>query len=198
MGLGVLRKVAHAFGQRAFPHRLAWVLDLPIRRLILSPERLAERLHLTPSLRVLELGPGSGYFSVEVARRIPQGHLELLDLQPEMLEKVWRKIEAAGLRNVGYTQGDACDLAFPDDQFDVVFMVAVLGEVDDPRECLRSIHRILRGDGLLSITEQRPDPDFSPLPCVRSLTKAHGFEFVESFGRSWAYTANFRKPGGVG
>ena len=46
----------------------------------------------------------------ESARRIPQGHLELFDLQKEMLEKARRKIESAELHNVGFTQGDAVDL----------------------------------------------------------------------------------------
>jgi len=53
--------------------------------------------------RVLEIGPGTaGYFSAEVARRIPWGSLELSELQREMPEKVRHRIEAARLRNVGF------------------------------------------------------------------------------------------------
>ena len=66
-----------------------------MQRLILSPKKLADRLHLKEDFNVLEIDPGSGYFSVEVARCIPQGHLELFDLQKEMLEKARHKIEAA-------------------------------------------------------------------------------------------------------
>jgi ubiquinone/menaquinone biosynthesis C-methylase UbiE len=174
-----------------FPHQLAWFLDLRVRRLILAPQQLANRLHLEPTSRVLEVGPGSGYFTAEVAERIPQGHLEVLDLQPEMLEKTKRKLDAAGLHNVGYGQGDACNLPFADGEFDVVFFVALLGEVPDRSACINSVHKVLRSGGLLSITEHQPDPDFTPLSAVRALTEASGFQFVESFGRSWAYTANF-------
>ena len=186
------------FRRGVYPHQLAFALDSPLRRLILSPEELARRLHLAEDARVLEIGPGPGYFSLEVARRLPQGRLELLDLQMAMLEKVRRKLEAADLHNAGFAQGDATQLPFRQGEFDVVFLVAVLGEVPDPAACLRDIHRVLRPGGLLSVTEQPGDPDFQPLPVVRSLAEAQGFAFVERFGRYRNYTANFSKPAEAG
>ncbi len=123
-----------------------------------------------------------------------QGDLELFDLQQEMLEKARRKLEAAGLHNVGFTLGDAINLPFGENEFDVVFLVAVLGEVSDPEACLQGIYKILRPSGLLSITEQPGDPDFLPLPVVRSLAEKQGFEFVKNYGKKKNYTANFRKP----
>ncbi|NOZ28553.1 MAG: class I SAM-dependent methyltransferase [Chloroflexi bacterium] len=183
------------FGRGTYPHQLSFVLGSALRRLVLSPGELAGRLHLDATSRVLEVGPGPGYFSVEVARRIPQGRLELIDLQREMLEKARRRLQAAGACNAGFTQGDARTLPFAGMTFDVAFLVAVLGEVPDPAACLRGIHRVLRPGGLLSITEQPGDPDALPLPTVRGLAERAGFEFVESFGRGKNYTANFRKPG---
>jgi ubiquinone/menaquinone biosynthesis C-methylase UbiE len=186
----------HLTGHRPdFPHQMSPILELPARRLLITPSSLADRLHLEPSSRVLEVGCGSGVFSVEVARRVPQGHLELFDLQVEMLEKARRKIEAAHLEGVvGYTQGDARALPFPEASFDVAFLVAVLGEVPEPEPCLAGLHRILRPGGLLSITEHLPDPDFSRLPRLRSLVEGEGFAFSEQFGRPWSYTANFVRP----
>ena len=161
-------------------------------------EELVDRLHLSETARVLEVGPGPGYFSVEIARRLPHGHLELFDLQKEMLEKTHRRLATAGLRNVGFTQGDACNLPYSENQFDVVFLVAVLGETPHPAACLQGIYRALRPGGLLSITEQPGDPDFVPLPTVRALAEPQRFELVESYGRGKNYSANFRKPeGGV-
>ncbi len=189
---GIMRRF---LGKGVCPYQLSFILDSPFRRLILSPQKLADRLHLREDSKVLEIGPGAGYFSVEVARRIPQGHLELLDLQQEMLEKAHRKLEAAGLHNVGFTQGDAINPPFDENEFDVVFLVAVLGEILAPEACLQGIYKILRPSGLLSITEQPGDPDFLPLPVVRSLAEKQGFEFVESYGRRKNYTVNFRKPG---
>ena len=182
--------------QPFFPHQWSFILELSARRLLITPTQLADRLHLTKRSQVLEVGCGSGVFSVEVARRVPQGHLELFDLQPEMLDRARRKIEAAGLgRVVGYTQGDARRLALPAARFDVAFMVAVLGEVPEPRKCLAALRRVLRPGGILSITEHLPDPDFSRFSYLRGLVAQAGFEYVERFGPPWSYTANFRRPG---
>ncbi len=180
-------------GRGLFPHQTSFTLVLPLRRLILSPEQLADRLHLDEAARVLEMGPGPGYFSVEIARRLPHGRLELFDLQLEMLEKTHRRLATAGLRNVRFTQGDACNLPFGESKFDVVFLVAVLGETPHPAACLQGIYRALRPGGLLSITEQPGDPDFVPLATVRALAEQQGFRFVESYGRGKNYTANLEK-----
>ena len=188
--------IQRTVGRGYFPHQLAFLIDNPIRRLLFAPVTLADRLPLTPSSRVLEVGPGSGYFSVEIARRVPEGHLELFDLQPEMLEKARRKLEAAGLRNVGYTEGDAGELPFGEADFDVAFLVAVLGEVPDEQACLRSLYRVLRPTGTLVVHEHLPDPDFSPLHTLRALVEEERFVFLQSCGWPWNYTATFRKSSG--
>ena len=50
-------------GRGTYPHELAVMLLFPLRRIVLSPERLVRHLHLTRSSRVLEVGPGPGFFS---------------------------------------------------------------------------------------------------------------------------------------
>ena len=181
-------------GKGVCPYQLSFTLDLPIRRLILSPERLADRLHLEVDSHVLEVGPGPGYFSVEVAQRVSSGRLDLLDVQKEMLEKARHRIAMKGLHNVGYVQGDATMLPFEEACFDVAFLVAVLGEVPDPSACLRELYRTLRPQGLLSITEQPGDPDALSRSTIRSLAEQQGFVFVESYGKWKNFTMNFRKP----
>ena len=98
--------LARAFGRGYFPHQFSWLIDNPVRRLLLSPEKFADRLPLTAVSWVLEVGPGSGYFSRELARRVRRGRLVLFDLQPEMLAKARRKLERSGVQNVGYAVGD--------------------------------------------------------------------------------------------
>ena len=68
----------------------------PLRRIVLSPKTLIGHLHLTRTSRVLEVGPGPGLFSIDVARAIPEGRLELVDIQIEMLRKARGRLRRAG------------------------------------------------------------------------------------------------------
>jgi uncharacterized protein len=179
-------------GRGTYPHELAFVLLLPIRRFVLSPDELVQHLQLRPAFRVLEVGPGPGFFSVAVARSLSQGRLELVDIQREMLQKARRRLRRARVANVGYTQASAAWLPFSPATFDVVFLVAVLGEVPDPKECLHAISRTLRRGGLLSITELAGDPDALREDQLANLAQGAGFEFVGSVRIRGGFVASFR------
>ena len=183
----------NAVGRGVFPHQMSFILDLPLRNILLSPRKLVSRLPLTATTHVLEVGAGSGFYSVEVARRVSKGYLELLDLQPEMLRKAQQKLEAEGLFNARYRVADAGKLPFIEHCFDVVFLVTVLGEIADQKAFLSEAHRVLKPKGILSISEHHPDPDFSPFAKVKSLVEEGGFDLLEHYGGKWSYTVNFSK-----
>jgi len=170
------------------------MLLAPFRSILLSPRELVARLHLSETSSVLELGPGPGFFSVCVARSIPNGHLYLVDLQREMLQKVRRRLFRTSLGNVSFIQANATALPFAPTIFDVAFMVAVLGEVADPGTCVESIYRLLRPGGVLSVTELPGDPDAMAESELVAMVCAKGFERFESFPIRGGFTANFRKP----
>ena len=182
-------------GRGAYPHQLAAILLFPLRRIFLSPEGLVRHLHLTPTSRVLEVGPGPGFFSIAVARAVPQGRLELVDIQRETIQKARRRLRRAGVHNAGCTQANAVTLPFRSGTFDVAFLVAVLGEVPDPKACLASIARVLRPGGLLSVAELPGDPDALTEDQLRTLAQGSGLELVESRRVSRCLLASFRRQG---
>jgi ubiquinone/menaquinone biosynthesis C-methylase UbiE len=191
--VGALLHKSRQQGEAPFPYQAAFLLNNPIRRTLLKPARIIDKLGLAGSERVLELGPGPGYFSVEIARRLTEGRLELFDLQPEMLEKARQQLERAGLSNVGFTAGEASDgLPFPDNTFDVAFLSAVIGEVPDKQACLRSLGRVLKPGGRLLFLESFPDPDRLSVRELRDLAEPENFEFVEATGNRWETVAHFR------
>jgi uncharacterized protein len=184
-------------GPGVYPHEYAEALLNPLRRFILSPAQLARRLALSDDMRVLELGPGPGYFSVELARRVPNGSLVLVDVQHEMLEKAAARLHAAGIGNFELHAGDARALPLDDDSIDVAVLVTVLGEVGDADAqgaCLGELRRVLKPGGLLSITEQRGDVDRVPRKVLRARAVAAGFVPRRPYGRLLSYTLNFRRP----
>ena len=191
--LNPLPAISRAFGRGVFPHRFSFLLELPARHLLLSPLTLARRLRLDARHRVLEVGAGSGFYSLAIAAR--SGYLVALDLQPEMLRKVGISARRAEVRRLACVAGDATALPFANESFTTVYMVAVFGEVSDSRALLLEIHRILEGRGTLSISEHLPDPDFTRESRLTPLVESHGFELAGRHGTSWTYTATFRKAG---
>lgn len=164
----------------------------PLRKFVLSPAKLTSRLSLSQNSNVLELGCGPGYYSADVARNIPDGMLTLVDIQREMLDMAKGRLDSLGVSNILYVQADATALPFENESFDVVYLVAMLGEVPNQELCLREAHRVLRTGGLLSVSEQRRDPDFIPVSQMKNLV-GEIFDFEQTYGNSINYTANFRK-----
>lgn len=76
---------------------MTWFSGLPGPGLIMSAKTVAGRLPVAPDAAVLEVGPGSGDYTAAVARRIPQGMLRLLDIQPKMLAKSAARLAVAGV-----------------------------------------------------------------------------------------------------
>jgi ubiquinone/menaquinone biosynthesis C-methylase UbiE len=178
-----------------FPAEKAGMLLHPMRRFVHSAPRLADRLGLTPGMNVLEIGPGPGWFSPELARRVGPRGLVLFDIQVEMLRMARERVRAAGAPAVTAVQGDALTLPFGRESFDAAILVAVLGEIPDPGRCLVEVFRVLKPGGLLGVSETRGDPDRIPYGHLRALAESAGFVAArESPGRGWTYTAKFRTP----
>ena len=178
-------------GRGTYPHQLAGLLLFPLRRAIFSPRQLVARLQLTPSSRVLEVGPGPGYFSLDVARAVPDGRLELVDIQHEMLQKARRRLHRAGIRRAGFIQADGVALPFPPNLFDAAFLVAVLGEIPNPQACVASIAGLLRLGGRLVVVELPGDPDAMSEAELRALTLGTDLQCVETVRESRATVTTF-------
>jgi ubiquinone/menaquinone biosynthesis C-methylase UbiE len=176
---------------KVFPAKHAGSLLNPVRRLIQSPTRMVERMALTRTDRVLEIGCGPGYFSRALADAVPEGSLVLFDLQVEMLEFARRRL--LDVANVEFAQGDAASMPFPDASFDAALLVLVLGEVPDQDGCIAEVARVLRTGGSVTFAESRRDSDFIPFAELRSRTEKRGLELAERRGPRWEYTARFRR-----
>jgi ubiquinone/menaquinone biosynthesis C-methylase UbiE len=180
-------------GKGVYPVEHAWMLLLPLRRLICPPSLLIRRMGLARSDSVLEIGSGPGYFSPAVVRHLVHGRLTLFDSQPGMLALAERRLKRRRLSNYDIRQGDAKALPFADNAFDAAFLVTVLGETGDAEASLHEAARVLKQGGLLSVTEIKGDPDFVPRDALTTLAGKAGLTIARSFGPRFYYTANFRK-----
>jgi ubiquinone/menaquinone biosynthesis C-methylase UbiE len=158
------------------PFSHAAVLESPLRVLVAGPKRILGAFGLAEGERVLEIGPGIGYYSLEATRRVGErGRLTCLDIQRDMLLEVRRRILVAGQDNAGFVQASAIMLPLRSDSVDHVFLIAVLGEIPDRPQALAEIRRVLCPGGRLSVSEQFPDPDFVTRRALRRELQAAGF-----------------------
>jgi len=176
-----------------FPYQMAFTLLIPARNLFLSPKNLISRLDLKNDYKVLEIGPGPGYFSTHIAKVLTEGRLVLADIQQEMLEKAKKRILRKLISNVEFYLCNGDNYLLPDESFDVIFLVTVIGEIENKGAYIKEFHRMLKSGGILSISELRGDPDKLTIAEVKELLVDSGFVYDKLFGNENNYTINFKK-----
>ena len=155
---------------------------------IVTRDRLRAVLVPQRGERVLEIGPGTGYYTFEMADWVgPEGRVEIFDVQQEFLDHVMR---GSGERaNIVPTQGDATELPYEDGSMDAVVLTAVLGEIPEPGAALQEIRRVLRPGGRLVVGELFGDPHFTTLGSLRRQSGEAGLSYQNHSGNWFAYFA---------
>jgi SAM-dependent methyltransferase len=159
---------------------------------LITRKRLARILELRSGERVLEVGPGAGYYTLEVARLIrPGGRLDVLDVQQEMVDHTLRQSAQRGLDNVEGARGDARSMPYRDATFDAAYLVTVLGEIPDQPSALRELRRVLKPGGRLVVGELFGDPHMVTFGKLRERAGVAGFRFERRVGGPLGYFARF-------
>lgn len=140
------------------PERLNW----------LPPMAVLSLLKLSPGMHVADIGAGTGYFAIPIAKAIgPIGKVTAVDVEPEMLDKLRQKLCTDGApQNLELVEGDANRTSLEDGRFDRVFLANIWHELDDHAAALREAARLLRPEGRLVILDWRPDVDRPPGPPI--------------------------------
>jgi SAM-dependent methyltransferase len=201
-GLGIAGLAGAALYWRknpsACPYGARVFLDL--QRPIITSARLREILAPAPGERLLEVGPGTGYYTIDVARELePNGILEVIDIQPKMLDRTMNRAHRAWLTNIVPTPGDARMLPYPENHFDGAFLVTVLGEIPMQDQALAELHRVVRHDGRVVVGELFGDPHMVGYSRLIDRAVRLDLQPDERTGGRLGYFARFRvnKPGRV-
>jgi ubiquinone/menaquinone biosynthesis C-methylase UbiE len=157
--------------------------------------RLREILDPKPGERVLEVGPGTGYYTLDVAEWVGgEGGVDILDIQRDMLDHTMRRAAERGIENITPTEADATAMPYEDGTFDAAFLVTVLGEVHDQDAAVREITRVLRQGGRLVVGELLGDPHYVTQRALRLRAAGAGLQFERRVGTALGYFARFSKP----
>jgi ubiquinone/menaquinone biosynthesis C-methylase UbiE len=150
---------------RLFPPQDLGLLEAPDRDRWQRPDRIMDALGVADASRVADVGAGSGWFTIRLARRVgPQGVIYAEDVQQEMLNAISRRVRREGLSNVRPVLGRGDDPRLPDSSLDVVLMVDAYHEIEDRVAMLANAARALKPQGRIGVVDFRvegggPGPD---------------------------------------
>ena len=117
-----------------------------------------DALALRPGERVLDVGAGTGYVSLEAARRVgPAGRVYAVDRSAEALAYLARLQDEQGISWIERLVADAAAIEAPDPHIDAALVTLVLHHADDPPGLLRNIARLLPAGARALVAEFHPD-----------------------------------------
>ena len=156
---------AHAMTHR-FENADAWArhFEDPERAAWQKPDAVVSALHLAPDARVADVGAGTGYFSVRLARAVPRGKVYASDIEPDMIRYLRERADEEGLANLVAVQGRPDDPALPE-PVDLVFLCDVVHHIADRTAFFTRVRDELAPAGRVVIVDFEPDaPADAPGP----------------------------------
>ncbi|MDP3334578.1 MAG: class I SAM-dependent methyltransferase, partial [Methylococcaceae bacterium] len=136
----------------AYHHRFndaeAWAkkFDQPERDAWQKPEQIIDALTLPPNALVADVGAGTGYFSVRIAKRVSQGKVFAADIEPDMVRYLGERAKRDNLTNITPVQASAesPNLAEP---VDVMLFVDAYHHIGNRVAYFSNLAASLKADG---------------------------------------------------
>ena len=204
-GIGVRylgREIARVMGWQAAD----W-LERDERETEERTDLLVSELHLVPGMRVADVGAGTGYLARRIAHVVgPQGRVEAIDVQPQMVEKLAERARRENLAQVHPVLGTEDDVGLAPESVDMAILVDVYHELAHPYEMLSSITRALRPGGRVVFVEYRAEDPQVPIKPLHKMSieqvKREAQVLPLHFERvseplPWQHIIVFRKPAGA-
>lgn len=161
------REIAYVMG-----HQAAGWLERPEREKEEEPNKLLKSLKLQPGDVVADIGAGSGYLSFRMAEMVgDKGKVYAVDIQPEMLEIIRKRMKMDKVTNVEPIQGTETDPKLPPNSVDLILMVDVYHEFSHPWEMTVAMLKALKPEGRLVFVEYRMEDRKVPIKLVHKMTE---------------------------
>jgi ubiquinone/menaquinone biosynthesis C-methylase UbiE len=158
-------------------------LERSERELEEMPETALDKLGLQRGTVVADVGAGSGYFTLRMAKRVGStGKVYAVDVQPEMLTILRQRLKKAGLSNVETVLGSESDPKLPRNALDLILMVDVYHELSQPQKMLRHLKAALKSDGRLVLLEYRKEDPHIPIRADHKMSVEEARQELEAEG----------------
>jgi len=172
-----LRAHDHSVGEHhhhAFVDADAWThkFDDPTRGAWQRPDDVLRALELEPGMTVADVGAGTGYFSVRLARALPQGEVLAIDLEPDMVRFLSERARREQLPNLRAMQATPTATGLAAHSVDRILIVHVWHHLADGGEYARGLATALRPGGRLLVVDFSPGAERGPPASIRVAPEA--------------------------
>ena len=192
MLVGSQAKLRYDSHHQPHPRPYPWrrLLEHPWRLWYRKPGETVDQFGLKPQMTVLELGCGTGLFTVEIAQRLGEdGRLHVVELQEPYLRQAQQRVSQAGLQaRVHFHHSGAYALPIENDSIDLVVVIATLAQIPERAVALSELRRVLKPGARLVISEELPDPAYVPPVVMRRWLANAGYRPIGQSGTPFCYS----------
>lgn len=102
---------------------------------------------------LLDVGSGAGTLTCDLAKRLAPGKVTAFEMEEAALQLTRDAVQEASITNVSFVVGDAHQMPFEDNSFDIVHAHQVLQHVHDPVQVLREMRRVCKPGGIVAVRD---------------------------------------------
>lgn len=160
------------------------IFDSPGRDERLQINRVMDILGIAPGKSVADIGAGSGWFTVRVAKRVGStGMVYAADINPEAIAYVGKRAKKEGLANVKTILGKADNPGLPPNSVDAVLLLKTYHEVAQPIALLKNLRAALRPEAKVGIIDRNGDGEDHGVgkDVVLEEAKQAGYRLLEQY-----------------
>lgn len=114
-------------------------------------------MDIQPDSHILDVGCGTGFAVIEIARKLDQGRACGVDISPGMIEKANRNIPLELAGRVSFQVASSEQIPYPEDEFNFILCTNSFHHYPDTHKALREMYRVLKPGGLLVILDNATD-----------------------------------------
>ncbi len=177
------REISHVMG-----HLGADWLERQGREAEERTDLLIANLPIKKNSTIADIGAGTGYFALPMAKLAKSGRVYAVDIQPEMLEMLTTRAEMANIDNIIPVKATETNPNLPLASIDMVLLVDAYHEFEFPREVMQNLYSSLKPGGQLVLIEYRGEDPSIRIKRLHKMTEKQSIAELEATGLVWQQT----------
>jgi ubiquinone/menaquinone biosynthesis C-methylase UbiE len=157
-------------------------LERPERQFEENSALLLKNLNLKSGMQIADIGAGSGYYTSLMSKRIGNGKVYAVDVEPQMILYLNERIKEEKLSNVTTVLGSETSVRLPASSLDMMLLVDVYHEFSFPYEMGQSMYNALKPDGRLVLVEFRSEDESVPIKTIHKMSVAQSVKELKAVG----------------